>query len=875
MLVVLIGILSIISSTFVAAVAWIRREIPGGLPLALFGLTIAIRNLIELLIYVVPDPDSKSFLLVIGESFSPLPITFWFLLVVEFTRRSRATPMPIVAILLLAFAFYQLFYWTNHLHGWMYGAPTYKEVWGWTVPHQNIGPARIVQTLWAQLLGLISLIMIMRFIYLETGPQRRQAILILVSFLPIWLALSLYIYDIVALNPAPIALTFMCLILSLAVLRYRLFSLRSIARSTLVEQMSDGIIVLDEKLKVVDVNPRALDILDKSGDESIGKPLDTSISQHLNSACFKTLVTDADRLGTAVDIELTWIPINDSANVNVGSLLVLHDIHHRKQLERARELYTKSIEESRQKLAELDTQKSRFFINLAHEFRNPLTLINGMIESALETDALTTSARDKLATATGNSQQLLSLVNQLMDLSSLEAGALGLTRSDTNLTSLMPQILSSYESMAADAGIQLELINHLAEPVVSLDPARFSQIINNLVANALKFTATGGRVQVVITDDQFRVQIQVRDTGAGIKPDALPHVFDRFYQAKRTDVELSAPGTGIGLALVKELVSLHHGTIQVFSEEGSGTEFRLHIPRSASIADSLNEDSNTSWTTPAPVLANSAGSESIERTGFELQILLVEDNPDMRSYIRSHLDPAYRLIEASDGREALTLARDIIPDLIVSDIMMHKMNGIELCQAIKSDPHTDHIPMIMLSARADFESRLQSWETGADEFLAKPFSVQELNARIENLITARARLRQHYQRFLPSNLAASIKERSDEAGTINQRKFLNQLEEVIGRNWQDSAFTVPTLASDMAMSERQLQRKLRALTGLTPNAVIRRYRLERAAIMIDSGAASITQACFESGFNNLSYFTRCFRQQYGCAPSTTDLHPVS
>jgi CheY-like chemotaxis protein len=408
------------------------------------------------------------------------------------------------------------------------------------------------------------------------------------------------------------------------------------------------------------------------------------------------------------------------------------------------------------------------------------------------------------------------------------------------------------------------------------------KILSNLLSNAFKFTGGGGKVTVTVTE--FRIHnsevrsqtsiprsgigITISDTGIGIPEAELPHIFDRFYQVDGSQTR-AQEGTGIGLALVKELVDIHRGTISVRSEVGKRTDFTLQFPlgrahlKDDEIVEQPQQDDSTTTALEASVLSDageqSAGEEP-EPAEHQSLILVVEDNADVRSYIRGYLDPTYRVLEASDGDEGINAAIESIPDLIISDVMMPKKDGYELCRILKQDEKTSHIPIILLTAKAGSESKIEGLETGADDYLVKPFKAKEMLVRVKNLIDQRQILREKFQREL------IVQPREVKLKSIDEI-FLTKALAVIESHLSDANFDTAALAEAVAMSRMQLHRKLRALTNSGPGELIRSFRMKRAGSMLQQKAGNISEVAYEVGYSNPSHFAQVFKDHFGVPPS--------
>lgn len=542
------------------------------------------------------------------------------------------------------------------------------------------------------------------------------------------------------------------------------------------------------------------------------------------------------------------------------------------------------LEEQSEQLKELDEAKSRFFANISHEFRTPLSLIMGPLDQ-IRTESPDPIVTKRIDLAYRNSLRLMSLINQLLDISKLESGKMKLQAEEADLVGFLKALAEPFQ-LAAERQ-QLELVlDFPAEPVpIYFDGEKLEKIINNLLSNAVKFTPPGGRITIAVTPSQGNANIVVKDTGIGIAPEQLGHIFDRFYQAETT-VEYRQKGSGIGLALARELVELHYGEIDVTSslggdgQEDSGTTFTVRLPlgcehlSAAEIASGDTEpDAGREPEPAAPSIAVDmletvdaleAGEQTNglkKGTGEAGEIILVvEDNADLRYYIRSSLEPDYRVEEAANGREGIEIARKIIPDLIISDIMMPEADGYQLCQTVKGEISTSHIPVILLTARASEQSILKGLESGADDYITKPFNTHVLCARVRNLIDLRRQLQLNLNREMvmqPNSISVSKMD----------REFLEDLRQVIDKNLSDPEFNVEDLSRRLYMSRTTVYRKIQALSGETPTDFIRTYRLKRAAQLLQGNFGSVTEVAFEVGFSSRAYFTKCFKEKFQRLPS--------
>jgi len=517
------------------------------------------------------------------------------------------------------------------------------------------------------------------------------------------------------------------------------------------------------------------------------------------------------------------------------------------------------------KYHELDTLKSRFFANISHEFRTPLTLLLAPLQARLS-QASAQDDKVELAAMYRNASRLLDLVNQLLDLSRLEAGSMKLRTVYGNLNEFISTISSQFASMAQSRKIHFEIVSTSAIDLW-FDPDKVEKIVVNLLSNAFKFTPPKGKIVVTLAREREYGRIDISDSGIGIPADKINRIFDRFYQIDESNVR-EYEGSGVGLSLVKEMTELHHGTITVSSEPGKGSCFTVLIPLGNTHleVDEMIDDDQEAYmdkTVHAAVRWNEdEEGDPVPSEGKELlpKVLIIEDNRELRKYLSHSLNSEYNILVATDGHEGLAIALGEVPDLILSDLMMPAMDGLELCKRIKTNEKTSHIPFILLTAKADVETKLVGLESGADDYLAKPFNVTELQIRIRNLIDLRMKLRKRFASSL-------VLKPSDIKGTSLDDRFIRKVMEIVEAHLADPSFGVELLADEVSMSSVQLYRKLKAITGHSPNDLVRSIRLERAASLLDQRVGNIAEVAYQVGFNNLSYFSKCFREKFNQTPS--------
>lgn len=559
-------------------------------------------------------------------------------------------------------------------------------------------------------------------------------------------------------------------------------------------------------------------------------------------------------------------------------------LYELKRLGLKRELELEHLEA--EKLKELNGIKSRFFTNISHEFRTPLTLIMGQAERMRKTitDGALTEGLDMVQRS---ARRLHNLINQLMSLSKLESGQIQMHVRQKNIVSMVRKYMQPFESLAEKKEIELSFHSDRENILVFTDRDKVEIILFNLLSNAFKFTANGGHIAVrlsgpamTVEDGMEMVQLAVSDNGCGIPQDKIPWIFDRFFQADDMGVA-GQEGTGIGLAIVKEFVGMHRGRISVSSAVGQGSTFTVYLRMGKDHFDpdelvkeseALSETETTAKTgrKEAGKKTHRARVSPKDNSGPAKEkarrlLLVVEDNDDLRTFISKCLQEDFRILEARHGEEGLEIATASIPDLVVSDVMMPHMDGYELCRKLKADERTSHIPIILLTVRAALEDRVEGFQTGADDFITKPFNMHELLVRVKNLIRQRERLKERYKsRYL---FVRSGDQGVSTSGFSSDELFLAKARDFVTRNLSDPDLNIKQFSRHMAMSHSQLYRKLKALVDCTPSGMIRSFRLQLAAELIASRKGSISEIAYAVGFNNPSYFTECFRKQFGCLPS--------
>jgi len=531
------------------------------------------------------------------------------------------------------------------------------------------------------------------------------------------------------------------------------------------------------------------------------------------------------------------------------------------------------------RLQELDEFKNRFFTNITHEFRTPLTVILGMSgklqdEQKEATDNADSSRKNAVSLIKRNAESLLRLINQILDLAKLESHSLKINYVQADVLPYLRYITQSLQSFANTQNILLRVESEVAEIEMDYDPERLLQIVHNLLSNAIKFTPDGGRVTLTITIDHLStknlagLKLKVEDTGPGIPEADIQNIFDRFYQANNLE-KAKTGGTGIGLSLTKELVHAMGGDITVKSETGKGSVFTVRLPITHE-AEKLKD---------VGLLDQGAAiGKSGEPSGFKFstssksdidspRILIVEDNPDVVEYIASCLQNIYQLGFAYNGRSGIGKALESTPDLILSDVMMPEKDGFEVCDFLKNDERTSHIPIILLTAKADIESRLAGLRKGADAYLSKPFNKEELLLTIQNLLESRRKLQAKYALTALEGVDSDISEAQITEEVITENEFLKRLRAIIEENLSESNMDVDAICRKIGMGRTNLHNKLSALTGLSTTIYLRKLRLQKAKELLLTTEMNVSEVAYEVGFNDPKFFSRVFAEEYGVPPS--------
>lgn len=532
-----------------------------------------------------------------------------------------------------------------------------------------------------------------------------------------------------------------------------------------------------------------------------------------------------------------------------------------------------------EEVLELTHSRLVFFTNISHELRTPLTLIADPVEMLLEDTGIKGKSRELLKMVQRNALALQQLVSNILDFRKIQNGKMELKLYRFDIVKTLAMWVGDFQLTAERKQIRLHLdVDDLkGSHEIIADQEKISRIVFNLLSNALKYTPAGGEIFVSLKDEGANLRLDVRDTGKGISQDEADKIFERFFQAKG-----AASGTGIGLALVKSFVELHHGEARVESELGKGSDFIVVIPREQegdsqvihNDVDIVDNSVNASAPTGKNVVDESVLQyiDDGDRSRGKVQqlvsentnrptVLVIDDNTDIRQYERTLLQDEYVVLEAADGKEGLAVALKEVPDLVICDVMMPVMDGLELTEQLKTNTATSHIPVIMLTAKNLEEHRAEGYEHGADSYITKPFHSKVLLARIENLLRQRQLLKNLYQ-----GSKEAEKEISEAHLEDRDRQFLKQLQAIIQKNLSDSEFGVEDMGQQIGLSRVQLYRKVKAMTGSSVVDLLRKARLAKARRLLETRSMSVSEVAYEVGFSAPSYFTKCFKEEYGMLP---------
>ncbi len=526
-----------------------------------------------------------------------------------------------------------------------------------------------------------------------------------------------------------------------------------------------------------------------------------------------------------------------------------------------------------EKLRELDAMKSRFFANISHEFKTPLTLILNPVNELLS-KAHNTSINNSLVLIKRNAIRLQEYINEILELSKIDSHQLKLNIRELDIVKFLKYHIAPFDSIAKQKNIKIKLESPFKELICYIDPSKIGTVVSNLLSNAIKFTPTGGKVEISIsgclcaekehcTQKKGCLIITIKDSGIGIPENRIPHIFDRYYKFHDNINDI---GTGLGLALVKELVTIHNGTINVSSVPNEYTIFQLRFPMGKShykdeeIANIAKYEIEDDYYQITEKIGKEQNEDTEPEEDIEKIVLVIEDNDDMRTLINAGLKRDFKVLMAKDGEEGIDIALETCPDLIICDVMMPKKDGFEVSRTLKLNELTSHVPIIILTAKSQISDKITGLETGADDYLIKPFMPLELKARIKNLIEQREKLRDKYSKRGQLNINNELVKPIDQV-------FLEKVIELINTHLKDENFGVATILEELGISRTQLHRKLKALLNQSANELIQNIRLQKASDLLKKKAGTVSEICYEVGFNSPPTFTRLFKKHFGHTPT--------
>lgn len=541
---------------------------------------------------------------------------------------------------------------------------------------------------------------------------------------------------------------------------------------------------------------------------------------------------------------------------------------------------------------QMTNMKLRFFTDISHELRTPLTLISGPVEYVLSNKRLPADVREQLQVVERNTNRMLHLINQILDFRKIQNKKMKMQVQRVDVVAFTRKVMENFDSVAEEHRIDFLFETEKPGLYLWIDADKYEKIIFNLLSNAFKYTPNGKMIKVFIHEDKDTVSIGVQDQGIGIAENKKKSIFVRFENM--VDRNLFNPSTGIGLSLVKELVEMHKALISVDSKLGEGSCFKIDFQKGKEHYDDsvefMQDDATVCLEVQRQQTEETVSPQSeTEREAQENEdmatskglMLLVEDNAELRIFLRSIFSPEYRIVEAADGMEGCDKALKLLPDIIISDVMMPEKDGIAMTRELRADMTTSHIPIVLLTAKSSIESKLEGLEYGADDYITKPFSATYLKARVKNLLVQRQKLQVLYRQDLMSaGMAIPVSDEQTEKRLTdnpetdkspvmspNDRKFMDRLVEFMEKNMDNGELIVDDFVHELAVSRSVFFKKLKTLTGLAPIEFIKEMRINRAVQLIETGEYSMTQISYMVGINDPRYFSKCFKQKMGMTPT--------
>ena len=532
---------------------------------------------------------------------------------------------------------------------------------------------------------------------------------------------------------------------------------------------------------------------------------------------------------------------------------------------------------------ELHEKKLQFFTNISHEFRTPLTLMINPLQDIINDDKLNLPMRvkEKHNVIYKNTDRLYRLINELMDFRKLELNKMSIRAQELNLVNFTREIISYFKEEAFYRNIHLAVDADVPTIPLWADQSMLEKIIFNILSNAMKVTPDSGAINIDLlsrddlvilplvseTKPNKVIEIIISDTGPGLEKDQINKIFERFYQVESLNKTYYG-GTGIGLEVVQNFVQLHKGKIEVESKLGEGTTFRILLPAGKThfVEHELFSEETSSISIKerfVSIVDSESSKEDVSKEKKNTKshtVLIVEDNTELRNYLKDELKKDYKILVANNGKEGLEIAREVLPDAIITDVMMPEMNGFDFCRIIKTDITTSHIPLLMLTAKTRIDDRIEGIGYGADAYMIKPFDMRLLKLRVSQLITSRKLIFDKY-------FGAISGAEENKNTTSIDKEFIQKVLSFINENMSDSDLSVELLAAELNLSRSQLYRKIKTLTGQTVNEFLRKIRLQRAKQLLESGSANVSEVCYKVGFSSPSYFTKCFKAHFGMLPT--------
>ncbi len=860
--------------------AWRRRSHPVAIPLLLFSISLGIAAIISIIDYLLDNNLDRLFVLHINMISSLSIQSIWIWILVEFVedRVDRRFYFFLVEPIIMV-----IVYATNDIHHLFYTDVDTVGMGQLAQPIIDFGPIRIIHAIYILALWLGCPIWIIFYRFDKSRFHKTHFTILMFVTLLVLVQFGLTRIGWLPYRLGPLM---SLIVLIWAIRYYRLLDLLPIARRLIIDNLESGIAILNKDDLIVHHNSAFASLMamtiplqdpfmhvsELSGSDNLIDIDNASISYKGN------ITTDHKK-----ELEYKLLPILKNQQT-VGRTMVLRDITEQTQVAQQKEYYTQQLQVSKRELEKLDKMKSTFFSNVTHEFRTPLTLI--MEPARMLSDYPDLKVRTSANLITRNSNKLLQLVNQLLSLSKLESGQMELNLVTGDLTEVIREEFQKYLPYAEQQKVQIKLIIEPNIPLIKFDKQKIESIIANLLSNALKFTEKGMvtlTMGVISHKDRETKEyyIDVTDTGSGISKEHIDHIFERFYQVDSSDTR-QGEGSGIGLALTAQLVKLIGGTISVKSVLGQGASFLVTLPLLSGLSTSgqseiiiLNKTLKTPATIPNETeRANvSEASQSPENIDDDKKIaLVVEDNKELRHLLKHGLESQslslsysqsqfeFQVVDVPDGAVGITKALELYPDIIISDIMMPHKDGITMLQELKSNPLTSHIPVILLTAKSEVEDRLKGLSIGADDYMTKPFRMDELVIRSQNLIENRIRAVQKYiDSFQPDFI--------EKTPTTPDNEFLKRLMLIIESELSNEHMQIDDYAAKMLMSRTHLHRKIKSLTNLSTSIFIRNYRLDKARAMFINKEGTVFEIASKVGFSNEKYFSTSFKNRFGKSPS--------